>query len=183
MPFKEGFEAIDQIKKSGQQLGETIARLERLEDNLSLLREAHEKLDGQLGESRSTLQIMTEASRALAEQQAEYLKLARKLPDLVESTLAAAEADFSARVRKLVDTVERLPSIVEVVVEQKLSALISHQEGRLSERFRDELRDTRVTLRETLENSANRHEARLDELKKDIVAELPRGIFGRRGRN
>jgi chromosome segregation ATPase len=181
MTFKEGFAAIDQVKASSQRLSETLARLERLENNLSELHKAYENLDNQVEQSRATLQTVTDVSKALMMQQGEYLNLARDLPVMVEGVLAAAEAEFSKRVGKLADAIESLPNMVEAVVEKKLSALISQHEVHMSDRVRDELKDTRATLREAFENGANRHEARLEEAKKNIIAEMPRGMFGRRG--
>jgi len=183
MTFKEGFAAIDQVRASSQRLSEVIAQLERLENNLSELHKAYEKLDNQVEEGRATLQAVTDVSRTLVMQQGEYLNLAKDLPVMVEGILAAAEAEFSTRANQLADAIESLPNMVEAVIEKKLSALISQQEIRISDRVRDELKDTRATLREAFENGANRHEARLSEAKRDIIAEMPRGMFGRRGQN
>jgi uncharacterized coiled-coil DUF342 family protein len=183
MTFKEGFDAIDQVKASSQRLSETISRLERLESNLSELHEAFRKLDTQVEEGRATLQAMTDASRTLMMQQGEYLNLAKDLPVMVEGLLAAAEAEFSERANRLADAIDSLPNMVSAVVEKKFSALISQQEMRISDRVRDELKDTRTTLREAFENGAIRHATRLDEAKKEIIAEMPRGMFGRRGQN
>jgi DNA repair exonuclease SbcCD ATPase subunit len=183
MTFKEGFAAIDQVKASSQKLSETISRLERLENNLSELHKAYEKLNSQVDESKAALRTVTDVSKALSMQQSEYINLAKDLPVMVEGILAAAEAEFSTRANKLAGAIESLPTMVEAVIEKKLSDLISQHEIRISDRVRDELKDTRATLREAFENGAARHEARLSDAKRDIIAEMPRGMFGRRGQS
>jgi len=68
------------------------------------------------------------------------------------------------------------------VVEEKLTGILVQLEARITERMRDELKDTRTTLREAIEIGVGRTEANLEGARKEIIAEMPRSLFGRRGR-
>lgn len=48
--------------------------------------------------------------------------------------------------------------------------------------LRDELKDTRQALRDAMEVNARTLEGKLDTASRDIVAEMPRTLFGRRGK-
>ena len=76
----------------------------------------------------------------------------------------------------------KLPELLDQTIEKKLQTKISDLETRLSDRLRDELKDTRQALRDAMEVNARTLEGKLDTASRDIVAETPRTLFGRRGK-
>jgi hypothetical protein len=75
-----------------------------------------------------------------------------------------------------------LPAVVEGVVAQNMNSISAELEARLTDRLRDELKDTRATLRDAFENHATTQKSKIDEARREIIAEMPRTLFGRRGR-
>lgn len=153
MSFKEGFDAIEKVKASGQKLSEAVGRIEALELQLHGLREAQAGVEAMLAKAKSTFSTLSESANGLAEQ-SKYIEV----------------------------LAQDLPAMVETVVEQKLLAIVAQMEARLSERLRDELKDTRTTLREAFEINSGRNEAQFEATRKEILAEMPRTLFGRKGR-
>ena len=55
-------------------------------------------------------------------------------------------------------------------------------ETRFSDRLRDELKDTRLAMRDAMEVNYRSFETKLESVTRDIISEMPRSIFGRRGK-
>ena len=55
-------------------------------------------------------------------------------------------------------------------------------ETRFSDRLRDELKDTRLAMRDAMEVNSRSQETKLETAVREIVSEMPRGLFGRRGK-
>jgi predicted transcriptional regulator len=153
MTFEDGFEAIASIKTSGSRLQETVSRLEVLEERLERLDKSQLRLDAVLKEARAAVGEMSSAAKELSAENAKLVRWTKSLPELVTQT-----------------------------VEKRLLAVASDLEVRLTDCIRNELRDTRATLRDAFENGAVRSEKTLLATKEDIIAEMPRGLFGRRGK-
>lgn len=153
MSFTDGFEAIDKIKKAGSQLSETVSRVEALGSNMSDM----QKLQSDIGALLSQLEAAT-------------------------STLQKTAQALSDERKELEDIVRGLPALAEGAVEKKLKEIVEGLEARFLDRLRDELSDTRSTLRDALENNARRQNVQLEETKADIISEMPRTLFGQRGR-
>ncbi|WP_380180782.1 hypothetical protein [Kalamiella sp. sgz302252] len=180
MSFEEGFAAIAQVKASGEKLGETIKRITALEGWLTELRETQTGAKDTFASASTAIDLLREEAGSLAQSQKVIAKEVEMLPVAIEQVLVTAEERLAQQLAEQERMLARFPAMVEEAVEKKLTAILSQMEARFNERLRDELKDTRTTLRETLEYSASRTEIRLEELKKEIVAELPRGLFGRR---
>lgn len=153
MTFEDGFAAIASIQSSGGRLTDAIARLEELEERLARLDKSQVKLDALLVATKASVTDMASAAKVLA---AEHEKLVKWTSDL--------------------------PALVSDVVEKKMISIASDLESRFTNRLRDELSDTRSTLRNAYENGVTKSEKTLLETKEDLIAEMPRGLFGRRGR-
>ena len=181
MSFQEGFEAIEKVKSSTLRLSDTVTRVEALEVRLATLRETQDGIATLATQLTDNLSILQNAAKGLSGQKVAFEEFAATLPTLVETVLADAEARIEEQQDDMARLVRELPTILETVVERKLSALMSQLETNLSARLQDELRDTRATMREAIEVSASRNEARIDAARKDIITNMPRTIFGRRG--
>ncbi|SQC93525.1 Uncharacterised protein [Cedecea neteri] len=81
----------------------------------------------------------------------------------------AALTEKSAEIQKqqadIENSLSRLPGIVDDVIEQRLSRIIEQMEIRISERLRDELKETRTTLREAHESRAAQTESQMEKIK------------------
>jgi len=153
MTFEDGFAAIASIQSSGSRLTDAIAGLEELEEKIARLDKSQVKLDALLVATKASVTDMASAAKVLA---AEHEKLAK----------------WS----------QGLPSLVSDAVEKKMMSIAADLESRFTNKLRDELSDTRSTIRNTYENGVTKSEKALLETKEDIIAEMPRGLFGRRGR-
>lgn len=192
MSFEEGFDAIARVKASGEKLGETINRIAALESWLTELRAAQNGAGEIFEQAKTAIQGLGEISGEIAVQQKALAEEVDALPALIQQLLSTAEnrlAQQQEKTEQMLAQQQReterilaqLPTVVDAAIETKLTAIVAQMEVRLNERLRDELKDTRTTLRETLEYGNSRTDMRLDEMKKDIIAQLPRGLFSRRG--
>ncbi|AML52831.1 hypothetical protein [Falsihalocynthiibacter arcticus] len=164
MTFKDGFDAVDRIKGAGEKLSETIIRLEKLEGIL-----------GKMDSERANISLLiTDSSSAISE-------LSVAVTQLIEAQTAFT-IQASAQLTGLKEATERLPSQTEFIVSQKLDDISEYLEARLTERFREELKDTRASLRDSVEAGLSGYDKRIADLKSEIVAEMPKTLFGRRGR-
>lgn len=182
MSFKEGFAAITQIQSSGQKLGEIVAQVEALKETLADLRQAQDQTKVMIGRAKVVIVNIETAAGVLSQQHASFDQLAKSLPAATEAVLARAEDRIAEQHSALAAKVEDLPAAIERVIEQKLASIMSQLETRISDRLRDELKDTRMALRDAMEVNSRAHEAKLDSAIKEIIAEMPRGLLGRRGR-
>lgn len=96
--------------------------------------------------------------------------------------LVQAEERLQTQQAEISRLAKQMPLLVEKVVEEKLSTIVMHMEGRLSNLLRDELKDTRAAMRDAFEVSARAQDKKLDDARNEILAEMPRTLFGRRGR-
>lgn len=182
MSFKDGFEAIAQVKASGLKLGEAVSRIEALETSLADLLEVQTGVEKMLVQAETTFTSLETAAAKLSSEWIEFQQLATTLPTMTGNVLTEAEERLASQQRAIALLAERLPQLVEALVEQKLNIIIAHMEARLCDRLRDELKDTRTTLRDAFEVHARGQAAKLEEMKTEIFAEMPRTLFGRRGR-
>lgn len=182
MSFKDGYSAIAQIQSSGQKLGEIIDRIEALEKMLADLRQAQIQVENMIGQGTAVLADIELATVELLKLHASFDLLAKNLPDATETVLAHAEERITKQHALIASMVEEIPAAIEQVVDQKLTILMSQLETRISDRLRDELKDTRMALRDAMEVNSRAHDAKLDAASKEIIAEMPRSLLGRRGR-
>lgn len=182
MSFKEGFEAIEDIKKSGLKLSDTLDRIEALENKLSGLLSAQTQLETIIDRIATALGGMETASKDLSENYDAFTQQASLLPNQVDQVIERAEERIKEHQAKLTILLDELPELVDQTIEKKLQTKISDLETRLSDRLRDELKDTRQALRDAMEVNARTLEVKLDTSSRDIIAEMPRTLFGRRGR-
>ena len=89
---------------------------------------------------------------------------------MTNDVLVAAEDRLISQQSAFTRLAEKLPEMVEALVEQKLNEIVAQTEARLSDRLRDELKDTRSTLRDAFEVHSRGQEAKLDEMKIEIIA-------------
>ncbi len=75
-----------------------------------------------------------------------------------------------------------LPKLFEKAIELKLKSLLSELETRLADRLREELKDTRLTMRDAMEVNSRSQDTKLEAIAREIISEMPRSIFGRRGK-
>jgi prophage DNA circulation protein len=182
MSFKEGFEAIDRIKISERTLGDSVQRIEALAQDLEDLRRAQAGMEAILEGAKAALMTLETAANGLLSGRAEFAKLAEHLPAMTDDVLANAEERLHTQQAAFVLLAEQMPERVEKLIEKKMNEIASQLEARLSDRLRDELKDTRAALRDAFEVKARGQEAQFDGARKEILAEMPRTLFGRRGR-
>jgi len=154
MSIEDGFKAVDSIKRSSEKLSDTIIKIEELERKLS-------ELDALSTDLKSLLEDSPEV----------FLKLTEGVDEL-----AAAKT-------KITKAVGSLPSLTSKAVEAHLRKLLSEFETKMNNRWNQELKETRTTLREAFENHANRMEKVYENSTKKIIEEMPRTIFGKRGKS
>lgn len=182
MTFKEGFEAIEQIKNSGRNLGNSVERIEALAQSLEGLRVIQAGVETALGQAKEAFASLAHSAEGLSEELEQFKKLAQTLPETTEDVLTQAEKRLKNQQAEVSQLADKMPQLVEKVVEEKLSTIVMHMEGRLSNSLRDELKDTRAALRDAFEVNVRAQDKKLDDFRKDILAEMPRTLFGRRGR-
>lgn len=182
MSLKDGYAAISQIQASGQRLGDAIGRIEELERKLTELATLQARVETLLTDTKAALIRMDAASEGLSQRHERFDALTEAVPTLVGKVLADAEERISEQQTALAAVADDMPTLVERVVQEKLTGLMAQFETRISTTLRDELKDTRSTLRDALEANARSLEAKLTTTVQDIVAEMPRGILGKRGR-
>ena len=95
----------------------------------------------------------------------------------VNEGLSASHTNFeatSASVKEAVDGLKdilnELPNVIEVKVSERVQAELAASEVRLIEKTRNELQDTRSTIRETLNNNMSKIDGILSELGSDLKA-------------
>lgn len=182
MSFKEGFEAIEDIKNSSLKLSDTLGRIEALENKLAGLLEAQTQLERIIDRIATTLGSVENSSADLSEHYGAFTQQASSLPDQVDQTIERAEGRIKEYQSKVTTLLNELPELLEQTIEKQLQAKISDLETRLSDRLRDELKDTRQALRDAMEVNARTLEGKLETASRDIVSEMPRTLFGRRGK-
>lgn len=182
MSFKESFEATAQIKASGRKLTEAVERIATLETSLADLQKVQSGVEAMLEQAKTSFTALEAAAAGLSSERLEFQKFASTLPTMTDDVLAQAEERLGAHQESLARLAEKLPSMVEAVIEQKLAGMLSQMESRLADRIRDDLKDTRSTLRDALEVNTRAQDAKLVEFKAEILAEMPRTLFGRKGR-
>ncbi len=182
MPFKDSFEAAAQIRASGSKLSAAVERIEALEGSLAELRKVQSGVEAMLEKAIATFGDLEAAAAGISNESLEFQKVAAAFPPMTTEVLAQAEERLVQRQETVAQLVEKLPAMVEALIEQKLAAMMSQMEKRLADGIRDDLKDTRSTLRDAFEVNVRNHEATLGEIKTEIIAEMPRTIFGRRGR-
>ena len=182
MSFKESFEATAQIKASGRKLTEAVERIAALETSLAELRKVQSDVEAMLEQAKTSFVALEAAAAGLSSERLEFQKFASALPTMTDDVLAQAEERLIAQQASFARLAERLPSMVEVLVEQKLAGMMSQMESRLADRIRDDLKDTRSTLRDAFEVNARAQDTKLGEVRAEILAEMPRTLLGRRGR-
>lgn len=182
MSFKDSFEAVAQIKASGSKLSAAVERIEALEGNLAELRKVQSGVEAMLEDAKTSFGSLEAAAAGLSSERLEFQKVASALPIMADDILAQAEERLIQRQESVARLVEKLPEMVEALIEQKLASMMLQMENRLADRIRDDLKDTRSTLRDAFEVNARTHEAKLGEIRTEIIAEMPRTLLGRRGR-
>lgn len=183
MSFEEGFDAITKVKASAQKLSDSVDRIAQLESDLDGLQEAHADIKLLLDNAKTTLSTLELAAKGLVDQREQVEDLANTLPSHIQEILSAAEGRLVKQHAELERVIHDIPVLIEGVVEKKLETIVFQLETRMTERLRDEMKDTRTTLREAFEINASRVNASLDETRKELLAEMPRSILGRRGRS
>lgn len=182
MSFKAGFEAIEDIKNSSRKLSGTLGRIEALENKLAGLLEAQTQLEGLIDKIATALGSFESASADLSEHYGAFTQQARSLPNQVDQVIERAEERIKEYQSKVTTLLNELPELLDQTIEKKLQTKISDLETRLSDRLRDELKDTRQALRDAMEVNARTLEGKLEAASRDIVSEMPRTLFGRRGK-
>lgn len=182
MSFKEGFEAIAQIKSAGRTLGDSVEKIEALAQDLENLRLVQAGVETMLDQAKATFASLATSSEGLSEEREQFKKLAQTLPILTDNVLVQAEERLQTQQAEISRLAKQMPLLVEKVVEEKLSTIAMHMEGRLSNLLRDELKDTRAAMRDAFEVSARAQDKKLDDARNEILAEMPRTLFGRRRR-
>lgn len=182
MSFKEGFDAIRDIKNSSLKLSDTLGRIEALENKLSGLLHTQTQLEGLIDRIAASLGSVERSSTDLSENYDAFTKQANSLPDQVDLAIERAEERIKEYQAKMTTLLSELPDLLDQAIEKKLQAKLSDLETRVSDRLRDELKDTRQALRDAMEVNARALEGKVDTASRDIVAEMPRTLFGRRGK-
>lgn len=182
MSLKDGYAAISQIQASGQKLGEVIGRIESLERKLADLSTLQGQIVALLTDAKAVFSKMELASEGLSKRHDLFEALTEAVPNLVTESLADAEERITEQQTALAAVADDMPTLVERVVQEKLTGLMTQLETRISAHLRDELKDTRSALRDAMEANARSHEAKLAATAEEIVSEMPRGLLGRRGR-
>lgn len=182
MSFKESFEAAAQIKASGSKLAAAVERIEALEARLADLRKVQSDVEAMLEKAETSFAVLEAAAASLSVERLEFQKAASALPTITHDIVTQAEDRLIQRQEAFARLAENLPEMVEALVEQKLAGMMSQMESRLGDRIRDDLKDTRSTLRDAFEVNARAQDAKLGEIRTEILAEMPRTILGRRGR-
>jgi ABC-type transporter Mla subunit MlaD len=147
------------------------------------LRETQDQVGAVIRQASDLIKNAETAVDGLSQQHASFDQLVKSLPDAIKVILAEAEKRIVDQQVAMASLVADMPARIERVVEQKLIALMSQSETRISDRLRDELKDTRMALRDAMEVNSRTQETKLESAVKDIIAEMPRGLFGRRGRD
>lgn len=182
MSFKEGFEAIEDIKNSSHKLSDTLGRIEALENELAGLLKAQTQLESIINRIVTALGSVEKSSTDLSENYDAFTQQASALPDRVDQAIERAEERIKEYHNKMTALLGELPELLDQTIEKKLQTKISDLETRLSDRLRDELKDTRQALRDAMEVNARTLEGKLDKASRDIIAEMPRTLLGRRGK-
>jgi len=182
MSFKEGFEAIAQIKSSGRTLGDSVEKIEALAQGLEDLRLVQAGVETMLDQAKAAFASLASSTEGLSKEREQFGKLAQTLPILTDDVLVQAEERLHTQQEAFALLAKQMPLLVEKAVEEKLSEMVTQMESRLSNMLRDELKDTRTAMRDAFEVSARAQDTRIDDARNEILAEMPRTLFGRRGR-
>lgn len=132
MDFKEGFDAIEDIKASSIRLSEIVENAKQVADRLLALEAVEVELK----------QIVENTKPALEQLKSAELKL----------------ADMQ---RELLAQIEGLPKATEAALDTRLSSDLSRLETKLAERLQAELSDTRASLRDAFQVSEKNIESRI----------------------
>ena len=182
MSLRDGFTAIEEIKISGQKLSDTVAKIENLEPKLEGLIQVQSKLEEVLTRTGLVFADLERSSGDLSKQFEAITGQVNLVPTQVDAAIARAEnliLDHQVQMKAVLDS---LPKLFEKAIELKLQSLLSKLETRLADSLREELKDTRLTMRDAIEVNSRSLERKLDTASREIVAEMPRTLFGRRGK-
>lgn len=179
MSFKEGFEAIGEIKSSGQRLGASVSKIEALEVKLTDALNALSEVESALNRASTVFDGAEKATAALQKTGVELAEQSKRLPEQAEVAVLRAEEQVSHQLDRINAVVDGLTKLVENAIEKKLEAKFDALASRFSLALRDELKDTRSTLRDAMEVNSASLEKNLEGTAKEIIAEMPRGLFGR----
>lgn len=182
MTVKEGFVALENIKQSSQKLSDSVAKISALESKLEGLLQSQAQLETLIFRISTAIENVEKSSLDLSRHYELFVQEAQALPDSITSTIEKADERFALQHAKLTEIINGLPNLLEQAVEKKLQGIINEMEGRLSEKLRDELKDTRQALRDAMEVNARNLDEKIDAFSRDIIAEMPRTILGKRGR-
>ena len=178
MSFTEGFTAIESIKSSGQKLSDTVERIETLETKLQGLLQAHAQLESLIEKITTAFVDIERSTVDLSKHYDTFTQQASSLPDQVALAIERAEERMAGHQATMTKVLNGLPNLLDQTIEKKLQTKISDLETRVSDRLRDELKDTRQALRDAMEVNARSLEGKLEAASRDIVAEMPRTLLG-----
>lgn len=118
MSFKEGFEAIEDIKNSSLKLSDTLGRIEALENKLSGLLEAQTQLEGLIDRIATALGSVESSSTVLSENYSVFTQQASTLPDQVDLALERAEERIKGYQTKMTTLLNELPELLDQTIEK-----------------------------------------------------------------
>lgn len=182
MSLRDGFTAIEEIKISGQKLSDTVAKIENLEPKLDGLIQVQSKLEEVLTRTGLVFADLERSSGDLSKQFEAITGQVNLVPTQVDAAIARAENLISDHQLQMKAILDGLPKLFENAIELKLKSLLSELETRLADRLREELKDTRLTMRDAIEVHSRSQETKLEAIAREIISEMPRSIFGRRGK-
>lgn len=150
--IKDGYEAIQKIRSSQSRLSELVEEFEHVNEELVAFKKAGEKLRAE---------------------QKKFEDAASKIQETADELRQKQDA--------LQQGLETLPEIVRLAVSEAVQREWVAAEGRLMDRVRDELKDTRSSLRDTVLNGTASFDKKISDVFDKIISEMPRTIFGKRG--
>jgi predicted nucleic acid-binding Zn-ribbon protein len=181
MTVKEGFVALENIKQSSLKLSDTVARISALEGKLKGIVESQAQLEALIDRIAIAIENVDNSSVVLSKHYDAFVQEAQDIPDSITGTFKKADERFAQQNAKVAEIVNDLPKILEMAIEKKLQDVVTEMEGRLSEKLRDELKDTRQALRDAMDANARNVDGKIDAFARNIIAEMPRTILGKRG--
>lgn len=179
MSFKEGFEAIGEITTSSQRLGISVSKVEALEAELKAALKGLNDVEAALSKASTVFDGASKATTALQKSGLEMAEQSKRFPEEAQAAVSRAEELVSSQIDRMRAVVDGLTKLVEDAVEEKLDTKFQAMEARFNVILRDELKDTRSTLRDAMEVNSASLEKHLADAVAEIVAEMPRGLFGR----
>lgn len=179
MSFKEGFEAIGEIKTSGQRLSVSVSNIEALEVKLTAALNVLTDVEVALDKASTVFIDSEKATIALQKSGSEVAEQSKLLPKEAEAAVARVEERISNQMDHMTAIIEGLTKLVADVVEEKLDTKFKAMETHFKLILRDELKDTRSALRDAMRVNSTNLEKNIDDASREIISEMPRGLFGR----